>query len=409
MSFLIRREQPPEAWQWLFRYHYKNTHTVVGLISGTSADGVDAALVRIFGPGPSAASVVHHLTFPYDKRVREAVLRCSQEGSVEEVCRLNTQLGILFARAAEKLIREAGARREEVDLIGSHGQTIRHLPPMRKRERQGGTPGGSSLQIADPAVIAYVTRIPVVSHFRQKDMAAGGQGAPLVPILDSLLFRHKERTRIVLNIGGIANVTVLPRSSETTFAFDTGPGNCLIDAAVSLLSGGRMTFDRNGRWAAKGKVCNDILTELLTHPFFSQSPPKSTGRETFGAHFFRSVMERAKDYALTSQDIVATLTAFTAESIVLSLERFVFPAAEGPYDLIVSGGGLHNPVLMRRLKDRLKGSEVLTSDAFGIPADAKEAVAFAVLAHRFVMGLTGNIPGATGAAEETVLGSLTLP
>ncbi|MCS7224754.1 MAG: anhydro-N-acetylmuramic acid kinase [Armatimonadetes bacterium] len=400
----------PKAWRWVYRYHRKRKHLIIGLISGTSADGVDAALVQVAGPKPDQLSVISYLTVPYPKKMRQEVLRCFSNGDVETVTRLNFTLGHLFADAAMQIIQSSKYRSDQVDLIGSHGQTIRHLPPTYHKSKK--TPlqnTGATLQIGDPAVIAVRTGIPVVSHFRQKDMALGGDGAPLVPLLDHLLFHHPEKSRIVLNIGGIANVTVLPANSDEVYAFDTGPGNSLIDIAISELTRGRLTHDRNGRWAFRGRVCEPFLRDLLKHPYFFRRPPKSTGRETFGLAFFKSLQGTIKTHHLSPYDLIATLTDFTAASIALSLQRFVLPFLADPIEVIVSGGGVRNPALMHRLTERLPRCRFITSDAMGIPSDAKEAIAFAILAHRFLMGLPGNIPSATGATYPTLLGSLTLP
>ncbi len=403
----------PKAWLWLKRYAEAKEHLVVGLISGTSADGVDAAIVKIFGKKPQRVETVAFTTFPYPEDVRETVLGISHDGDVETLCWLNFALGELFAKAVFEVIKVAQVQPKRVSLIGSHGQTVRHLPPSFKT--QGQPPRflttGSTLQIASPAVIAARTGIPVISDFRSKDMAFGGQGAPLVPLVDWLLLSHPRKNQVALNIGGIANLTVLPSKAEPKeiIAFDTGPGNMLIDAAVKFFSQGKLAFDKNGKWASKGKVSDELLGWLMSHPFIRQKPPKSTGREMFGEKFFDQVLKRARQLRMGDCDVVATLTAFTAESIANAIKKFVLPKVRKVDELIVSGGGSNNPVLMAMLKQKLGEVEIHRSDEFGINANAKEAVAFAILAHRTAMGLTGNLPSATGSKMPTILGSITLP
>jgi len=373
---------------------------VIGLISGTSADGVDAALVNIIGGEPERVEAIAFLTLPYPDEIREAVLRVSHDGDVGMLCQLNFALGEKFAEAAMQVIEIAGLSMRQVHLIGSHGQTVRHLPS-----------GGGTLQIGEPGVIAYRTGVPVVSHFRGKDIAAGGQGAPLVPLVDWLFLRHARKSRLALNIGGIANITVLPAKAtlEEVFAFDTGPGNMLIDGAVRHFSGGTQAFDRDGTWAKQGRVDRHLLDWLMSHPFLRQPPPKSTGREMFGAAFLQEVLSRAEHRDMAPCDVIATLAAWTAESIADAVRRFVTSKVGQVDEIILSGGGANNPTLMAMLWERLKPADLRRSDEIGIPADGKEAIAFAVLAHRTVMGLAGNLPSATGASMTVILGSLTLP
>ncbi len=402
----------PKAWSWIENYAKAKERLVIGLISGTSADGVDAALVKIVGREPDRVETIAFTTKPYPTDIRETVLRVSHNGDVETLCWLNFVLGEIFAEAALEVIKVAGVSAKRVSLIGSHGQTVRHLPPKpsssvpRPLSRQVGT-----LQIASPAVIAFRTGIPVVSDFRTKDMAAGGQGAPLVPLVDWLLLRHSRKNRIALNIGGIANLTVLPAGARASdvVAFDSGPGNMLIDGAVRHFSCGQESFDRNGEWAKRGRVDKNLFRWLMRHPFLRQPPPKSTGREMFGESFLQRILERSKRLGLAPHDVVATLTAFTASSVADAIERFVLPKVGSVDELIVSGGGANNPVLVAMLKERMPQISIHRSDEFGINADAKEAIAFAVLAHRTVMGLAGNLPSATGAKMPVILGSITLP
>jgi anhydro-N-acetylmuramic acid kinase len=401
----------PKSWRWLKDYAAASERLVIGLISGTSADGVDAALVKVVGDKPKRVETLAFTTLPYPAEIRKTVLEVSHDGDIETLCWLNFALGELFAEAALKVIEVANIDRKRVQLVGSHGQTVRHLPPNRNSFAIHSVSRVGTLQIASPAVIAMRTGIPVVSDFRAKDMAAGGQGAPLVPLVDWLLLRHPNKTRIALNIGGIANLTVLPAKAKVSdvLAFDTGPGNMLIDGAIRHFSGGVLNYDRDGEWARQGRVDKNLLHWLMSHPFLLQSPPKSTGREMFGEAFLREVIKRANSLGLTQNDTVATLTAFTAESIADAIKRFVLPKLGQVDELIVSGGGANNSTLMAMLHERLPKVKIRRSDELGINADAKEAIAFAVLAHRTVMGLTGNVPSATGAKMPVILGSITLP
>jgi anhydro-N-acetylmuramic acid kinase len=401
----------PKSWRWLKDYAATSERLVIGLISGTSADGVDAALVKVVGDKPKRVETLAFTTLPYPAEIRKTVLEVSHDGDIETLCWLNFALGELFAEAALKVIEVANIDRKRVQLVGSHGQTVRHLPPNRNSFATHSISRVGTLQIASPAVIAMRTGIPVVSDFRAKDMAAGGQGAPLVPLVDWLLLRHPNKTRIALNIGGIANLTVLPAKAKVSdvLAFDTGPGNMLIDGAIRHFSGGVLNYDRDGEWARQGRVDKNLLRWLMSHPFLLQPPPKSTGREMFGEAFLREVIKRANSLGLTQNDTVATLTAFTAESIADAIKRFVLPKFGQVDELIVSGGGANNPTLMAMLCERLPKVKIRRSDELGINADAKEAIAFAVLAHRTVMGLTGNVPSATGAKMPVILGSITLP
>lgn len=372
-------------------------------MSGTSLDGIDVALVEIEGRTVEELTwrLVHGATRPYTVEQRALLQHAITEGKAGVLCALDAELGEWFAEAVLAACAEAGVPLEEVALVGSHGQTIWHQPPAGGRR-------GATMQLGDAATIAERTGRPVVSDFRTRDVAAGGQGAPLVPWVDQALFSLRDRARALQNIGGIGNVTWVPPrgSTEAPLAFDTGPGNVLIDAAVEIASGGRHTFDRDGRLAAQGEVDQALLRELLAHPFFAESPPKSTGRELFGRPFVVHLVERLEPEGDADWlSLIATLTEFTARSIAEAYQRWLLP--RGVVEVAVTGGGAHNLTLMRRLSELLSPLPVVAGDAVGIPSDLKEAMAFAVLAWAHLNGIPANVPAATGARAPRVLGSFT--
>ncbi len=372
---------------------------VIGLMSGTSLDGIDAAIVDFEGTAEDSLrwACKGFLTVPYTWAQRELLHRAMTEGGPAQLCEVHGRLGEWFACAVLEVCRASGIDAASVDVIGSHGQTVWHQPPS-DRER------GFTLQLGDAATIAERTGIAVVSDFRARDVAAGGHGAPLVPWVDRALFRAAGSKRALQNIGGIGNVTWLPErdSRDELLAFDTGPGNVLIDAAVEMASQGRETFDRNGQRAARGKVSELVLAQLLQHPFYGRMPPKSTGRELFGRATVKDIAAR---HPLQWDDLIATLTALTARSIAHAYRRWLIP--RGLDEVFVTGGGARNPVLMDMLREELAPIPVLTGDALGIDGDAKEAVAFAALAWAHMNRLPCNAPSATGAEGPRVLGSFT--
>ena len=373
-------------------------------MSGTSADGIDAVVAEIAGSGRQLrARVLAHVHQPFSPVMRQRILHLCLHGTVAEICEMNFVLGEQFARAALAAIRRAKRKPGDIAGIGSHGQTIHHLPNAR-------TP--STLQIGEAAVIAERTGITTVADFRVRDMAAGGEGAPLVQYMDWALFTDQSKPRIVQNIGGIGNLTFLPPSAELdqVIAFDTGPGNMVMDALVTTLTQGKQTFDRDGRWAARGSVSEALLAELMAHPFLRRRPPKTTGREEFGEVFVQRMLTSARRLRLRPEDVVATATAFTAESIANAYRRFVFPkltaGGRGALQIILGGGGAKNPTLRRMLAARIGAGELLTHEDFGIANAAKEALAFAILAHETLLGKPGNVPNATGARRPVVLGKI---
>ena len=371
---------------------------VVGLMSGTSIDGIDAAIVDLwFEDGDLKYELRGFSTVPIPIPLRQEILEiCEGRGDIRLLCRLNFLLGDLFADTVMFAIDAAGIDVSEVDLIGSHGQTVCHFPYESPP---------STLQIGEPSIIAQRTGIVTISDFRPADMAVGGQGAPLVPLADHLLFADSKRGRMLLNIGGIANVTVLPsgRNLGNICAFDTGPGNMLIDAAVEYVSSGTELFDENGTRASKGEVNEKLLKSLLSHSYFCRRPPKSTGREEFGKKFFDKMIA---DSDCEKDSIVTTFTELSAQSISSALDFFT---AESIYEIWVAGGGVHNSYLMRRLRQLISGVSVRSLAELGLDPDAREAVSFAVLANQTIHGKAGNIPEATGASSPVVLGKITLP
>ncbi len=368
----------------------------VGLMSGTSADGIDAALVRLRGSGPSTeVETLAFLTRAFPPTLRDRLLALA-DAPAHELCRWNVELGEQFAAAALAVIERAGLEPAAVDLIGSHGQTVAHQP-----RREG--IGAATLQIGEPCVIAERTGLPVVADFRMRDVAAGGEGAPLVPWVDWLLLRPRAGVRLVQNLGGIGNVTVVTQEPADVLAFDTGPANAPLDAAAALLTDGRETRDADGALAARGHVDENEVQALLRHAFFHRSPPRSADRATFGERFVGTFVARRPD--LSGPDVLATLTEFVARSVAVSLREHV-PQGVQPTELVVSGGGVHNATLMGRLARAVRPLPVHTSARYGIDPDAKEAIAFAVLANETLHGHAGNLPRATGARWPVVLGKI---
>ena len=372
---------------------------VIGLMSGTSLDGIDAAIVRFDGkPGDLRWKVEAFITKPYTDEQRKQLHFALTRGGPAELNRVHADLGEWFAAAVSEVCAIASFDLRDIDLIGSHGQTIWHEPPTRSQR-------GATLQLGCPATIAEVTGIPVVSDFRTRDVAAFGQGAPLVPWVDRLLFSAPGRARVLLNIGGIGNLSWLPPQGVTApmLAFDTGPGNVLMNAATEWATEGKESFDRGGERAAGGTVDEALLAELLAEPYYAEEPPKSTGRELFGRSYIDEIVRKRKQ--ISPDTLIATLTALTAQTIAAAIQRWVAP--RGLSEVIVTGGGGRNPELMRRLRAALEPIPLLAGDTLGVDPDAKEALAFATLAWAHVHGIPGNVPEATGARGPRVLGSFT--
>jgi anhydro-N-acetylmuramic acid kinase len=368
---------------------------VIGLLSGTSADGTDAALCEISGDGEATRQkTLSFVTTPFGRPLRERIFRLA-EADATELCELDVLLGEAFADAALEACAAAGVPLSSVHLVGSHGQTAVHRP------RSAGKLG-ATLQIGEAAVIAERTGLPVVSDFRVRDVAAGGEGAPLVPLVDHLLFRAPGRRRALQNIGGIANVTLVGETLADLIAFDNAPGNMPLDAVARAASRGAEAFDRDGKRAARGSIDAALLAELNRHPYLVQPPPKSTGRELFGKDFVYPLLARYED---RKDDLLATLTRFCAEAIARSY-RELLPTL--PDEVFVSGGGALNPTLLGHLTELLAPIPVGSSAALGIDPAAKEAIAFAVLANETLFGRPGNVPAVTGASGPRVLGKISL-
>jgi anhydro-N-acetylmuramic acid kinase len=371
---------------------------VIGLMSGTSVDGIDAALVEISGSTDDLrVALIAGETYPYPPELRSQILQVCGGGalSMAGLAALDDAIAQAFAQAALSI--QSG---QTAELIGSHGQTVYHRPPA--------THLGYSLQLGRGAAIANITHTTTVSNFRAADIAAGGQGAPLVPPVDLCLLGHPTLDRCVQNIGGIGNVGYLPaRQSSTalTQGWDTGPGNALLDLAITQLTQGEKTFDQDGAWAAQGNPCLPLVQQWLQQDFFHQPPPKSTGRELFGVEYLQQCLMDAEPYALEPADILATLTELTAASIAQSYRDFL---PQPPDQILLCGGGSRNGYLRQRLKVNLNTTEVYTTDEMGVNADFKEAIAFAVLAYWRLHNIPGNLPEVTGARERLLLGEISI-
>ncbi|MCC6649538.1 MAG: anhydro-N-acetylmuramic acid kinase [Candidatus Eisenbacteria bacterium] len=393
------------VWDRVASYRTAGERLVIGLMTGTSADGVDAALVRFRGHGLDAT----HEVVAYRETALSAALRAevldlagAAELAPERLMRLDAALGDTYADAVAALLRDARVAPSAVAAIGSHGQTVRHLP----RGENGGR--ALTLQLGSAAVLAERTGIDVVSDFRTRDTVCGGEGAPLVPIVDWWLFRDARESRVLLNLGGMANVTHLPAGCGLSglLAFDTGPGNAVLDGLVAEASAGLARQDEGGRMAAQGRVHQGLLEELLADPFFAVAPPRSTGRERFGEAYARLLREIAEPLGLSLEDMLATAAELTAASVADAVARFLEP--RGGVDAVyASGGGVRNATLMVALRRRLEGTRVARLDELGVASEAKEALAFALLAHLTLCGLPGNVPAATGARVPAVLGHIT--
>ena len=398
----------------LLDYRTKREHVLVGLMSGTSLDGIDAALVDV---RTSRDGEIEHVSLrefvylPYSDELRDWMLNlCSLETArLDQLTIAHYGVSEWYAQAVGLLLEKAGVGADEVDAVCTHGQTVWHIAGRTPFPGPSGpTQVRASLQIGELSTLAERTGIPVVGNFRARDLAADGEGAPLVPYADYILFRDAKKGRLLQNIGGIANVTVLPAggSIEQVVAFDTGPGNMIIDQIVQITSDGKLRYDEAGRLAAGGSVALPMLQRLLEDPYYQLTPPKSTGREVYGKAFAQQLAAEAAREGISSVDLIATVTALTAATIAEAYKRFVFPVTKVE-EVIVSGGGAHNHTLLQMLRSQLpEGMTITTTQQFGIPDDAKEAVAFAVLGHETLMGRPSNVPSVTGAKRAVPLGNI---
>jgi anhydro-N-acetylmuramic acid kinase len=376
----------------------KRTRTALGLMSGTSGDGVDVVLAEISGKGwQTRGKILAFETYPYASKMRRRILGLVS-ARAEEICEMNFALGQFLGDCSLRLLGRAVRNPEQVDFIGSHGHTVYHLSGDPRRKN-------ATLQIGEGAVIAARTGVITICDFRPGDIAAGGTGAPLVPYADYLLFRKRGKVRVLLNLGGIANITLVPEKLEDVIAFDTGPGNMVMDALVRTKSRGKIGWDPEGRIAARGKVRPALLGILLRHPFFREDPPKSTGREVFGAEFVDRLWSHGR--GMPFEDLMATATYLTAASIHQGYRRFILPRYPAD-EVFVSGGGVHNRTLLGLLQKFFHPVPVGSLNGLGVDGDAKEALAFALLADATIQGLPSNVPAATGAERPAILGKIVL-
>lgn len=388
----------------------KKTRLVVGLMSGTSVDGIDAALVEISGRETPRVRLVAFENRPFPQDVREEIFRLfdARNATVDRVGAMNFVLGEIYAESALSVIAKAGLEAGDIDLIGSHGQTIWHEP---ERRAMFGRNIRYTVQIGEGAVIACRTGIPTVSDFRVADVAAGGLGAPLVPFTEYLLYARRDATILLQNIGGIGNMTVLPAGAAPSdvFAFDTGPGNMIIDAVMNELTNAREHFDRGGAVAARGRVNETLLDALSRHPYYAKPLPKTTGRELFGTQYTKEIIALRARMGISDEDLVATVTDLTAWSVADAYRRYVLPSRSAS-ELIVGGGGSYNPTLLGFLEKRfaLLGVAVKTQEQLGFSSDAKEAVAFALMADCCIGERANVLPGVTGADAPSIMGKISL-
>lgn len=391
--------------QELFR---KKTRLVVGLMSGTSADGIDACLVKIDNIKKNLrVKTLGCKTYKFPQKLQQKIIQISDPSyqDLDEVLRLNMVLGEYFARAVFSVSKALSYEMSDIDLIGSHGQTVRHLPDCKKRF---GKKVRATLQIGEPSVIASKTGIVTVGDFRQGDIARGGEGAPLTPYVHHLLFGDKRISRMVINIGGIANVTVLPRQGKVDeiFAFDTGPGNMIVDDLAKKLF--NRNFDKNGKIASTGKVNADLLSRLKKNKYFSKRPPKSCGRENFGEEFVGNILVQSKKSKVKPEDIITTSSELSVWSILHAYEKFVKPKVK-LNQVLLSGGGVHNKYFLKRLKLLFDPIKVKSVRELGVDPDFLEAISFAILAYQTIEQKPASFKKTTGAKKPGVLGKICLP
>ncbi|WP_035052308.1 anhydro-N-acetylmuramic acid kinase AnmK [Carnobacterium pleistocenium] len=371
----------------------------VGIMSGTSLDGVDAALVEIHGTNTdTTVQLMEFTTYPLSTEIVKKIkdVLSVETSSVDKICSLNVELGYVFSEAAKAVCEKADFALDQVDFVASHGQTIYHLPVP------GSHQSASTFQIGESAIIAEETKTMVVSDFRTRDMAVNGQGAPIVPYSEFVLYRDAERTRLLQNIGGIGNVTIIPSGAqiEEIIAFDTGPGNMIIDELCQFFY--QEAYDKNGEHASQGIVDQEMLSEMMAHPYIERKYPKTTGREDFGAEYTANLIGQWQN-KVAPDDFIATATRFTAQSIAVNISPFIDQQTE----LIIGGGGSYNPTLVQMIKEQLPEISVLIQEEVGFSSEAKEAIAMTILANQTIHHLPSNVPSATGAMKPVILGKIT--
>ena len=402
-----------ETPHFLGTYKNKKDSLIIGLMSGTSLDGVDATLVRIPVGSDDNVSLLYHYYLPYSHAMRDKISRVCREdtATISDIVDVHFGLSTWYAKAVNTLLEKSGYAPESIDAISMHGQTVWHSPipkPFPGPDGEFGITG--TLQLGNPLVLRELTHIPVVSDFRSADMAVGGEGAPLAPYSDYMMFGSTEKGRIIQNIGGIGNATVLPAENgqRDIFAFDTGPGNMIIDELVSIYTDNKQLYDDKGEIAKAGVVNEMIINHCMQDAYFKKRPPKSTGREVYGKDFARTFLAMCTENNLSLVDAIATATAFTAETICQSYKDFILPFYQIS-EVLVCGGGALNLTLLKMIGQRLpEGIEVSTTSAFGIPDQGREAMAFAIIAHQSLLGKSGNLPQVTGARVPVILGTITL-
>jgi len=386
---------------WLESIINKNERMIIGLMSGTSMDGIDTALVKIKGRGfDTKIELVEFSSYPYEARVRFALQEIHNLSAIK-LSDLNFVVGEAFSDATISIIEKAGLTPDEIDLVGSHGQTVYHNPPSKESEFS------STLQIGEADVIAEKTGITTIADFRTRDMALGGEGAPLVPYVDYLLFREEDKVKIALNIGGIANSTLVTTNLEEVFAYDSGPGNILIDELVRIHTHGKENYDNNGMLASSGEVEYKILYNLLNNDYYKVPPPKTTGREKYSRNEAEKLYKLVENKSYNLDVIISTLVQFTVDTIYNSYEDFIFSKWKVD-EVILSGGGAFNPVILERLTEKLKPIPLTISDKYNIPPDSKEAIAFAILANETIFTNYSNLPNVTGARSGGPLGKISI-
>lgn len=398
---------------WFRIYEEKPVRKIVALHSGTSANGVDAAIIDISGSGESAkAKLIHHITWDYPEEVREKLFEVfnPKTAQIGKVCQANFLLGQLLGEAAHSVVKASGLKMEQIDAVASSGQIVYHVR-NKQDERDvwiGEKVIPSALDLGEGTMLAEVTGRTCVTNMRSRDMVVGGEGNPLVTYGDWVLFRHPQKTRAIQNIGGIANPTVLPagKGLEMVQAFDTGPGNMVIDGILTRLTKGEKKYDKDGTIAATGNVNQQFLNELMQHPYIRRCPPKTTGREVFGAEFIEKVIRRGAELKLSLADLIATVTAFSAESIAYNYKNFVLRKCQVD-EVLLCGGGAYNRTLVKFLADRLAPIPIKTVEICDIPVDAREVTCVGIIANETLLGQPGNVPSSTGGSRNVIMGQIT--